>query len=127
MSYLFDTNIIIGFLKNDTNIVSNLSSEQEVNISVVTVGEMLFGANNSGNPIKNKKLYTEFFKHCIIHSITEKTSEYYAEIRYSLKIAGNPIPENDIWIAAIAKEKNMTIVTRDKHLNQLECIKTEIW
>ncbi len=127
MSYLFDTNIIIGFLKNDTNIVSKLSSEQEVNISVVTVGEMLFGANNSGNPIENTMLYKELFKHCIIHNISEITSEYYAEIRHLLKIAGNPIPENDIWIAAIAKEKNMIIVTRDKHLNQLEFIKTEAW
>lgn len=127
MSYLLDTNIIIGFLKNDTSIVSKLSSEQEVNISVITVGEMLYGANNSGNPSENTRLYKEFFKNCHIHNISEITSEYYAEIRHSLKIAGNPIPENDIWIAAIAKEKNMTIVSRDKHLSRLEFIKTESW
>ena len=127
MSYLFDTNIIIGFLKNDQNIVSKISSEKKINITVVTAGELLYGAKNSGNPAGNRSLYVEFFKHCIIHNITEITSEYYAEIRHFLKIAGNPIPENDIWIAAIAKEKNMTIVTRDRHLRLLDFIKTEEW
>ena len=127
MIYLFDTNIIIGLLKKDEIIVSKMNNISELNISVITIGEMLYGANNSNNAAFNFNLYKDFFKSCNIMNITEKTAVHYADIRYNLKTKGNPIPENDIWIAAIAKENNMTIVTRDKHLNHVEFIRTEEW
>ena len=127
MIYLFDTNIIIGLLKKDEIIVLKMGDIKELNISVITIGEMLYGANNSNNAAANSALYKEFFKCCNVMNITEKTAGHYADIRYALKTKGNPIPENDIWIAAIAKENNMTIVTRDKHLNMVEFIKTEEW
>lgn len=127
MNYLFDTNIIIGFLKNEENIVNKLKSESSINVSVVTIGEMFYGANNSNNSSKNLKLYSEFFKYCNVFEISEKTAEYYADIRFELKKIGKPIPENDIWIAAIAKENDLIIVTRDKHLNDIEFIPTEKW
>lgn len=40
---------------------------------------------------------------------------------------GRPIPENDIWIAAIAKENDLIVVTRDKHLKNIDFIATEEW
>lgn len=127
MNYIFDTNIIIGFLKNDKSIVSKLKIEKNINTSVITIGEMSYGAKNSNNPLKNMELYNEFFKYCNIFEITRKTSEYYADIRFELKKVGKPIPENDIWIAAIAKENDMVIVTRDKHLKDIDFIATEEW
>jgi len=125
--YLLDTNIIIGLLNNDFKIIGRIREENKIYISVITVGEMLYGANNSINKEKNTKLYKDFFETCNIVTITDKTAEGYANIRYELKKMGKPIPENDIWIAAVAREKNMTIVTRDKHLLYVDCIKTEEW
>ena len=127
MKYLFDTNIIIGFLKNDIKIVERAGELEEINISVITVGEILYGANNSEKSEENIKKYKNFFEFCNIVNVTEKTAEFYAEIRYKLKKAGKPIPENDIWIAAIAVENGYTIITRDKHLKSIEFIKTEEW
>lgn len=72
MKYLFDTNIIIGFLKNDASIVSKLKIEKNINTSVITVGEMSYGAKNSNNSLKNIELYNEFFKYCNIFEITKK-------------------------------------------------------
>lgn len=72
MKYLFDTNIIIGFLKNDASIVSKLKIEKNINTSVINVGEMSYGAKNSNNSLKNIELYNEFFKYCNIFEITKK-------------------------------------------------------
>ena len=127
MRFLFDTNIIIGFLKNEDIIVNNIKEEEIINVSVITVGEMFFGANNSERSDRNTTVYKEFFEYCEIFKVTEKTAEYYAKLRYKLKKIGKPIPENDIWIAAIAKENDMTIVTRDKHLLGINFIKTVKW
>lgn len=127
MAYIFDTNIIIGFLKNERAIVEKIINEEVINIPVITVGEMLFGANKSDNSEKNLSLYKDFFKCCEIFEITERTSEYYADIKYFLKKSGKPIPENDLWIAAIAKEHDFTLITRDKHFKNIDLIKSEEW
>lgn len=127
MRFLFDTNIIIGFLKNEKGIIEKIKNEEELNISVITVGEMLFGAQNSDFSQKNVDIYNDFFDQCNVYNITEKTSKFYAEIRYKLKKIGKPIPENDIWIAAVSEENNMTIVTRDRHLLEIDFIKTMEW
>ena len=127
MNFLFDTNIIIAFLKNDINIVNKIKNFLIINLSVITVGELLYGAKNSSNPKKNLKIYYEFLELCNLINISPKTSELYSDIRFKLKRAGKPIPENDIWIAASAKECNFTIVTRDKHLLNVDFIKTEKW
>ncbi len=40
---------------------------------------------------------------------------------------GSPIPENDIWIAALADQHQLILVTRDKHFNNIETIRIEVW
>ena len=47
-------------------------------------------------------------------------AEEYAKIRVSLKKKGRPIPENDIWIAAICVVNEVPIATRDAHLGAIE-------
>lgn len=124
MEMLFDTNIIIAFLKNEVPIVDFFRKQECINVSSISVGEMYYGALNSKNPQKNYNLYKDFFEYCNILKIDEITANYYAKIRLHLKNIGNPIPENDIWIAATVFEHSLTIVTRDKHLLGLELINT---
>ena len=40
---------------------------------------------------------------------------------------GQPIPENDIWIAAIAQQHDLTLVTKDAHFNAIDHLKIEKW
>jgi tRNA(fMet)-specific endonuclease VapC len=116
MNYLFDTNIIIAFLNNNQKVVELIKNLSVVKVSAITVGEMFFGAKNSINYSKNLKLYQEFFQNCEILEISQRTADYYSTLKIELKKLGKPIPENDFWIAANAKENNLTIITKDKHL-----------
>jgi len=50
-----------------------------------------------------------------ILSVDELTSGYYGEIKNYLKQKGKPIPENDIWIAAIVKQTGFSLISGDKH------------
>jgi len=124
MILLFDTNIIIAFLKNEASVVNFFSEQDEINISSITVGEMFYGALNSNQAEQNMNLYKKFFNYCNVYKIDQNTSENYAKIRLILKTKGTPIPENDIWIAATALEHSLSIVTRDKHLLGIDFIKT---
>jgi len=44
-----------------------------------------------------------------------------------LRAKGKPIPENDIWIAAIVKQYDLTVATRDGHFGNVEGLLTEVW
>lgn len=115
MKYLIDTNIIIGFLKNEQVIVDFFEEIDLVNVSIISVGEMYFGALRSKSFQKNIKIYQSLFSYCNILGINEKTADCYANLKKELWDKGKPIPENDLWIAANALENDLAIATRDKH------------
>jgi tRNA(fMet)-specific endonuclease VapC len=48
-------------------------------------------------------------------------------IKDALRRKGRPIPENDIWIAAVAKQPNLGLVTRDVHLHEVGGLVIEAW
>ena len=37
------------------------------------------------------------------------------------------IPDNDIWVAAAARQQGVTLVTRDKHFEAIEDLFYEAW
>jgi predicted nucleic acid-binding protein len=47
--------------------------------------------------------------------VDEGTAEHYAEIRVELKRSGRPIPVNDLWIAALARQHALPLLSRDQH------------
>lgn len=54
---------------------------------------------------------------CRVLHIDEKTAGEYAIVRAELKRAGKPIPANDAWIAAVARQCKMAIVSRERHFD----------
>ena len=54
-------------------------------------------------------------------------SVYLKKVKDELRQKGRPIPENDIWIAAIAREHKLVLATRDKHFDQVEGLKVDKW
>ena len=55
------------------------------------------------------------------------TAREYGEIKSALQAEGRLIPENDIWIAAIAQQHDLTLVTRDEHFKEVKHLKVEVW
>ena len=55
------------------------------------------------------------------------TAHLYADIRHELKTAGHPIPENDIWIAALARQHRLPIISRDTHFDAVSGIQRIGW
>ena len=65
----------------------------------------------------------KFTEEVSIINSTEDTAKIYASIKSDLKQQGKPIPENDIWIAAIAIENNKSLVTNDQHFSFIKNLK----
>jgi tRNA(fMet)-specific endonuclease VapC len=64
---------------------------------------------------------------CTVLKVDQYTAEIYAQIRFELKQKGRPLPDNDIWIAALARQHNLSLVTRDSHFNVVDGIQRMSW
>jgi len=118
---LLDTSIIINTFKDsDTSI--RLSKYSEIFIPSIAVGELYFGAYRSSNSPKHIKQINQFLENCIVISVDYETADYYEKIKTALKAKGRPIPENDIWIAAIAVQHNLPLFTADQHFKEIDVL-----
>jgi len=120
-----DTNIAIDILNGDEGTIRVLSPYEEVYLPFTVCGELLFGAMNSKKSIQNVKKFKAFISNCIVLNSNTLVSEEYATIRLELKKKGQPIPENDIWIAAICRVNDIPLFTRDKHFEHVEGLNLE--
>ena len=115
-----DTNIAIRLFKNDPVVIQKLTLNTSIYLTVPVIAELLYGAENSAKREENLKKYNRFIDACNILAITRKTAEQYSKIRIQLKKHGNPIPENDLWIAASCIENQILLITDDSHFDGVE-------
>ena len=111
-----DTNVAIALLRGNTQLLADAKVQPEdCALPVIVTGELLFGARNSGRPAENLAAYRRFVHD--LHSLLFDglAAEHYAQIRLVLKLKGRPIPENDMWIAAICRAHDVPRLTFDRH------------
>jgi tRNA(fMet)-specific endonuclease VapC len=111
--------------------VNQLGTESFLYMSVITQGEMLAGVAVVANEVHRERLRRLYEpsleKAAGILPITESVAMFYAEIVAYLKRRGQPIPTNDIWIAASALAYDMILVSADAHFRVIEGLTVEDW
>lgn len=120
-SIVIDTNIYSLAMNNENVAVEILKRADKVYISSIVIGELLSGFKFGNLEEKNMKLFNEFLDSPRVETvnITENTAVHYSQIYLDLRKAGSPIPTNDMWIAAVAKEKGTYLATVDKHFQSV--------
>lgn len=117
---LLDTNVVIELLSGKEEVLDRLSEYDELLLSMVVVGELYYGAENSGRKTHHLQLIDAFLEQCTLLPVDQKVSERYASLKMSLKRKGKPIPENDIWIAATALAHDLELLSSDAHFQELD-------
>ena len=129
--YLLDTNICIYIHRQRPEKV--LTRFQKLKpgdaaISVVTWGELLYGAEKSKQRKKALQIFEEFKTFVPVLPIPEAAGNAYGIIRASLDSKGTPIGNNDLWIAAHAKAADLTIVTNnEREFQRIPGLKIQNW
>ncbi len=126
-SVLLDTNILIGILAKDEAILSRLVETDAVFLPSIALGELYFGAFKSAHPDDNAERIDRLAASTAILYCDGTTALHYGRIKTGLRAKGRPIPENDIWIAAIAQQHGLTVVSRDLHFREIEHLPVEDW
>lgn len=125
--YLLDSNIIIALFADEVAIKDSLAKAEEVFVPSIAIGELYFGARKSVRTRDNLTRIDEFAADNVVLGCDTDTARRYGEIKAGLRLKGNPLPENDIWIAAIALQHGLTMITRDTHFNEIENLKIVVW
>lgn len=125
--YLLDTNIVIALFAQDPSVQKHITKAREIFIPSKVIGELFFGAFKSSRPKENITRIENFAAANTILVCGTGTGKEYGRIKHLLLKKGNPIPENDIWIAAIAIEHDLSLVTRDDHFKNIEELKRTEW
>ena len=84
------------------------------------IGELRYGALNSRRASDNLADVERLVSRCRVLDVTASTAAMYAELRHGLKPRGKPIPENDLWIAALCVEHRVPLATLDVHFDVVE-------
>jgi tRNA(fMet)-specific endonuclease VapC len=125
--YLLDTNIVIAALSSDSHVLDRIDDADQCFVSAPILGEMLYGALCSTNSTTNLERLNSFVSRSGFLCCDDGTARMYGEIKALLRQKGKPIPDNDIWIAASARQHLLTLVTRDSHFDEVDNLKREQW
>ncbi len=117
--YLIDTNIVIALFNGDPDISDWLRVAGEVHLCTVVIGELYYGAYTSTKRKENLAKLEEFVISSSILEPDITTAREYGIIKSDLRKKGSPIPENDIWIAALAKQYGLLLYTGDGHFRNI--------
>lgn len=130
LKYLLDTNIVIYVIKRRPIEVLGLFNEHanRMAISVVTLAELLHGAEKSARPSSNLAIVEDFCSRLQVLPYTPKAAQHYGSIRASLEVLGMPIGVNDLHIAAHARSEGLILVTNNiKEFARVPALQVENW
>jgi tRNA(fMet)-specific endonuclease VapC len=125
--YLIDTNIAIAFLSGERVVIDRILNANMTCISVVTFGELAYGACYSKQLSKNLDQADQLLRWAILLDIKHDISVIYGTVKSDLRKMGRPIPDNDLWIAATAKRHGLTLASRDGHFSAVLDLQVESW
>lgn len=131
LTYLLDTNICIYIARHRPPEVAQRFASLEVGqvgMSVVTYGELHSGAMKSQQREQALAKLTQLLEFIPVMPMSEAVGIRYGEIRSYLELAGTPIGNNDLWIAAHAVDLGITLVTNNlREFERVPGLKVENW
>lgn len=117
---ILDTNAVSALLAGDPAIEALLDPESVHHLPVIVIGEYRYGLVRSKHRRRLEQLLDLLIRESIVLPIEEDTTRHYASVREKLRRAGRPIPENDVWIAALSRQYDLAVVSRDEHFDQFD-------
>lgn len=130
LKYLLDTNIVIYVIKRRPIEVLALfnANAARMAISVITLAELLHGAEKSSQPSANLGVIEDFCSRLEVLPYTPKAAQHYGQIRAELERSGQTIGVNDLHIAAHARSEGLIVVTNNtREFARVPALQIENW
>ncbi len=126
-SVLLDTNVVVAHFRSDPDLTARLVDVAASFLPWVVLGELHYGAQRSQRREEAFAQIRDFLRTAALLLPDESTPEHYGQVKAELAQAGTPIPDNDLWIAALARQYQLPLATRDRHFTQVPHLKVLTW
>ena len=124
---ILDTNGLSALADGDSKLEPILRQATRIALPVIVLGEYRYGIRQSRNRVRYEQWLAEAIAGYQVLDVDEGTSGHYAEVREELKRKARPIPANDLWIAALARQHHLPILSRDRHFDFVPGLKRIGW
>jgi tRNA(fMet)-specific endonuclease VapC len=124
---ILDTNALSAFVDGDSAVGEILRRHARAAIPVIVLGEFRYGIAESRHRAEYEAWLSSYLGQFDILPVTDETASAYAALRVTLKRAGRPIPANDAWIAALAIQHGLPVLSRDQHFDGVPNLDRESW
>ena len=114
---ILDTNALSAWAEGRAAIETPLRSAERLVVPSVVLGEYYFGVRQSRHRTRYEDWLSRNLPLTEIATVTSATADAYADIRRELKRLGTPIPPNDTWIAALARQHALPVLSNDRHFD----------
>jgi tRNA(fMet)-specific endonuclease VapC len=104
-----------------------LADVQQLVLPVVVIGEYRYGIAQSRHRARYRRWLDSLINDCTVLDINEQSTNHYAAISVELRQAGKPIPTNDLWIAALCRQHDLPLLSRDRHFDVVSGIRRVDW
>ncbi len=121
MRLALDTNTYCDLVSGDAGIAEAAETAEEVFLPFVVVGELRAGFAVGRRAAENERILRRFLHKDGVHVLfaDDQTTHHYAALFRQLRGQGTPIPTNDLWIAALVLQHDLTLCSRDEHFARL--------
>jgi tRNA(fMet)-specific endonuclease VapC len=120
---ILDTNALSAWAAGTVAMAATLSSAARLVLPAVVLGEYLFGILQSRHRQQYEQWMGDYLPTVEVATIGHATAREYAQIRLELKQRATPIPANDAWIAALARQHALPILSNDTHFDAVPGIR----
>lgn len=124
---IVDTNALSAIADERDRIRELLGRAKGIAVPVIAIGEYRSGIARSRDFLRYQQWLDEFIRASRILDIDESTTRRYAEVSLELRKVGKPIPTNDIWIAALCRQHELPLLSRDRHFDTVSGIQRIEW
>jgi tRNA(fMet)-specific endonuclease VapC len=108
-------------------VLEQIAAAEETIVPIPVIGELYYGAQRSRRSHPNVERIDALARSHTIVELDMDTARHYGVIKTQLRRKGTPIPNNDIWIAAVAQQYGATLATRDSHFEAVENLAVVRW
>jgi tRNA(fMet)-specific endonuclease VapC len=127
VAVILDTNAVSALFVGDPALGQVLAGEERHHLPTIVIGEYRYGLLGSRHRDHLQKLLETLIRESFVLPVDEATAESYSRVRDELRRKGRPIPENDIWIAALARQHRQPVVSRDGHFDDVPNLRRLAW
>ncbi len=124
---IVDTNALSAFADGSSLAIAVLESVSEVSVPVIVLGEFRYGITHSRRHREYETWLKQYLPAFRVLDVTAETALEYAQLRAELRHLGRPIPANDIWIAALCRQHELPLLSRDAHFDHVKRLRRQTW